>query len=75
MANDNLMGRRKRGLVEKPAPVPSGAKPGTALFGQQAAGRRDEIKRRARKGDMRVKTAYGTVTDATAAKNKYLQGD
>lgn len=80
MANDNLAGRRKRGLKEKvghqftPAPEPY-VKPGTAAFGARAAERRENIKRRARKGDLRVQTAYKTAKEGKETKNRYLAGD
>lgn len=72
------MGRRKRGMPEKKAApgIPQNPfKPGTAAFGQEAEERRTAIKRRARKGDLRVQTAYGTVNEGKQAKNKYLEGD
>jgi hypothetical protein len=75
VANDNLTGRRKRGLpAPKAAPEPY-VKPGTVAFGERAAERREGIKRRARKGDLRVQTAYKTVKEGRATKNRYLEGD
>jgi hypothetical protein len=50
-------------------------KPGTGAFGQRAAARRDAIKERAGRGDLRVQTAYKTVKAAKVAKNKIIGGD
>lgn len=89
MASDSLAGRRKRGMMMKTgvtmtdaemkrymASMPSGsAKPGTSAFGQMAEGRREAIRQRATKGDLRIKTARKTVRGSTREKNKYLAGD
>lgn len=77
MAND-LTGRRKRGMPEKKAaePIPRNPfKPGTSAFGQEADARREAIKRRARKGDLRVQTAGKNVVEGKNRTNRYLQGD
>jgi hypothetical protein len=77
VAND-LTGRRKRGMPEKKtaAGIPQNPfKPGTAAFGQEAEERRGAIKRRARKGDLRVQTAYKTVKEAADYKRKIASGD
>lgn len=50
-------------------------KPGTRAFGQRAESRREGIRERASKGDMRVQTAYKKVTAGTKAKNKIISGD
>ena len=78
MASDNLTGRRKRGMPEKKmAPgIPANPfKAGTSAFGQEAAARRDAIKARARRGDLRLKTAGKTVKEDRDKKNRYLMGD
>lgn len=77
MAND-LTGRRKRGMPEKKAApgIPQNPfKPGTAAFGQEAEARRTAIKRRSRRGDLRVQTAYKTAGERKEDTNKYLKGD
>lgn len=50
-------------------------KSGSKAFGERAAARRDAIKDRESRGDMRVKTAYGKVKSATKVKNRIISGD
>ena len=75
MANDNLGGRRKRGMPEKAAMDYGPVKAGTRAFGERAAARREGIAQRSRKGDLRLKTAGKTVKGARDTKNRYLMGD
>ena len=75
---DEVKGRRKRGApVPKPmAPMPMNMpKPGTKAFGDMAWERRENIKKRAKWGDLRIKTAYQTAKEAKNAKNKIIAGD
>jgi len=75
MAHDTVEGRRtKRGPHYKPPPQ-NPFKPGTRAFGAEAESRRDTLKRRSRRGNLRVQTAGKTVTEERNKKNKYLMGD
>jgi hypothetical protein len=54
---------------------PAGPEPGTPAFGEQAKSHRDQLRERERRGDLRVRTAYKTVDEATRKKQAYLEGD
>ena len=80
--NDHLTGRRTRGGIKKAAAMAGGSdaskgafKPGTRAFGQRAAARRERLQQSARRGDLRVQTAYKTVKASTAEKRKIGEGD
>ena len=76
---DTVSGRRKRGVAVNKAPNQAmgqnAIKPGSSAFGQMAEGRRETIRQRQRKGDLRVKTAYRNVSEATMYKKRLAKGD